>query len=170
MGRPLMVRFLSGVLIVVVITGCASAKVGISISDFKKSCWNASWQDATEVMIDDTNTVVICPVTGAVQDPQYQLFEDGILKRKVPENELIAMIEDKKCRSFGATPNTDAYINCRVSLAQMRAEAGQNEQLRRQNAAQYLLMLQAIQEPVNVKHTANCTATTIGNTTSYSCR
>lgn len=162
--RIIFLLFLFGLLY-----GCATAEVGMSIDDFKESCLYASWQNATEIKLDSSRTIVVCPVTGGMKDTQYQLFVNGVLEEIVPEDELIAMAEDLKCKSFHAEPGTPDYTQCRVTLAQMRFQAEQNDKTRQQNAAQQLLMLQAIQQPQEVNVNMNCTSSGVGSHTSYRC-
>jgi len=166
-----MPKLILSTVIVFILGACATARVGMTIADFKDSCWRAAWKDATEVAIDAARTIVVCPVTDGLMNPQYQLFEDGILRRLIPQEEAIAILEDSKCSSFGSIGNTEGYINCRKYLAKVRAQEAEMERSRRRTAALYLLTLQATRYPntYNALLLANCTSLKIGNYISYTC-
>jgi len=96
--------------------------------------------------------------------------------------------DDSKCRSYGAKPGTKPYIDCRLSLNQLRdqqaaraqeqaqaaavAEEAQEEQ-RQQNqralALQYLMSRPQPQPYVPANPNINCTSNHAGNQTYTTC-
>lgn len=160
-------------LLAVALSGCATARIGMTLDEFKSACRSASWADAEVVQLSSGSAVAVCSVTGVIADPQYQVFEDGVLKRLVPEDEVLAMLEHDRCVGFGAVLGTEPYTNCRISLAQLRAESQLSAQMQRQQAAvallQYSATLQQMSQPVTVRLQANCTARQVGSYTTYTC-
>ena len=76
----------------------------------------------------------------------------------------IATTQDEQCRSYGAVPGTDAYVNCRGMLAQ---QAGQAEMQKRAAIAQMLANRPApyqLPPPVHreIPQPRNCTSNVIG--------
>ncbi len=167
----LMSKLILSIFIVSILGACAIARVGMTMTEFKDSCWNAAWEDATEVRLDASRSIVVCPITNGFKNPQYQLFEGGILRRLVPKEEAIAILEDSKCSSFGTTANTAGYTKCRKYLAMVRAQEAEMERSRRKAAGLYLLSLQARTRPSNYNTLllVNCTSLKVGNYISYTC-
>lgn len=60
-----------------------------------------------------------------------------------PDPSQLAIRDDAQCQSYGAKPGSDAYVQCRVSLANQQ---GQANEMRRQRALQ-ILMNQQGQKP-----------------------
>ena len=166
-----MPKLILSIITISMLGACATARVGMTMAEFKDSCWNAAWEDASEVPIDASRSIVVCPITNGFKNPQYQLFEEGILRRLVPKEEAIAILEDSKCSSFGTTANTAGYIECRKYLAKGRAQEAEMERSRRRAAGLYLLTLQARSRPssYNKLLLVNCTSLKIGNYISYTC-
>ena len=48
-----------------------------------------------------------------------------------PTPEQIAAYQDAQCRSMGAVPGTDTYVQCRLSLMQMAQQEEAIEEMRR---------------------------------------
>jgi hypothetical protein len=89
--------------------------------------------------------------------------------------ELQAGRDDAQCQSYGATPGSDAYVNCRVQLDKTATDLqAQAEKERRQNIVKMLnsqsqqYQQQAPQPYVMPKQT-HCTSTAYGQTVSTNC-
>ncbi len=166
-----MSKLILSIFIISILGACATARVGMTMTEFKDSCWNAAWEDTTEVRLDASRLIVVCPITNGFKNPQYQLFEGGILRKLIQKEEAIAILEDSKCSSFGITANTAEYTKCRQYLAKVRAQDAELERSRSRAAGLYLLTLQARSRPssYNTLLLVNCTALKIGNYISYTC-
>lgn len=152
--------------------GCVTPEVGMTASEYKAQCKRATWLEAAEIRLSNSEAVVVCPQSGNAP-ARYQLFEYGTLRRIYSREEVLARLEDNRCRTFGLEVGTGDYVNCRMSLAQIRAQQEiAASQQQRQSAAmlmQYGLALQTMNQPTNVRVQTNCLATRLGNTISYNC-
>ena len=103
--------------------------------------------------------------------------------------QLLDAKDDAKCKSFGAKPGTDTYVNCRLQLQQMKVQSLSNNQAAAQAAAQQdaqnraaviqkLMNWQAAQpiyQPPPVyqmpvpRQSTNCTSNRIGDYTYTNC-
>jgi hypothetical protein len=79
--------------------------------------------------------------------------------------------QDATCRSYGATPGTDSYTQCRLSLnAQQQQQqaailgmAIQNNQVMAAQQAQQQQNLRAVVQPLPPSTQTNCATSYIGN-------
>ena len=82
---------------------------------------------------------------------------------------------DQKCRSFGAQPGTEAYVNCRVQLEQVAAvqeqtAAAQNARARAALAQGFANAGAAYSNAANANRPINCTSTrSMGSYTYTTC-
>ncbi len=104
------------------IASCATAKLGMTLADFASACRSAHIHGATGIPLSTGDLVVMCPIAGAgiPAYPQYQLFEEGVLKQLLPKDEVMALLEHDRCVSSGAEPGSETYANCRSYVAQLR--------------------------------------------------
>lgn len=81
-----------------------------------------------------------------------------------------ASADDAQCRSYGAAPGSDLYVNCRMQLDSRRTQA---DEARRQMAIRMLMNnKQQPAQPYSVQPVpaqVNCTSTTYGQTTNTNC-
>lgn len=97
------------------------------------------------------------------------------LKNLAVAKELQAAKDDAQCRSYGATPGSDAYVNCRVQLEKSATEKlAQTENERRQRIAQMLnSQSQQYQQPAPQSYVmpkqTNCTSMAYGQSVSTNC-
>jgi hypothetical protein len=156
-------------MIVLLTAGCVTPKVGMTMAEYGAQCRFATWREPTAISVSSGETVLQCSGTN------YQVFDrTGVLQKVLSEEEVVALIEDDKCKSFGLLPGNQAYVNCRLVLAQIRAQQETVAHARQQQAAQalmsYSLMLQRINQPQTLNIQANCTSHQVGTYTSYSCQ
>lgn len=85
-----------------------------------------------------------------------------------------AVSDDAKCQSYGATPGSDAYVQCRVSLANQQNRANE---ARRQRALQILMNQQGqkpqqpyMLQPVPSRQQTNCISNSIGPSVYTNCQ
>jgi len=146
--------------------GCVNSTQGTSMAKYAKSCKVAQWRSPVIVELIGDWSIATC------YDQKYHLFSSGVLQRSLEEGEAIAMMEDSQCVRYGATRGTQPYINCRVSLAQVRAQreiaSAQQQQAAVQNLLLYGQLLQQASPPAQ-RINMSCTSTTSGSITSYSC-
>jgi len=89
--------------------------------------------------------------------------------------ELQAAKDDAQCRSYGAIPGSDAYVNCRVQLDKTAADQlAQTERERRQRIVQMLnsqsqQYQQPAPQPYVMPKQTHCTSTAYGQTVSTNC-
>ena len=108
-------------------------------------------------------------------------FRNGVFVEEVNPQEAMAEYEDGVCKSYGLQIGSDKYVDCRMNLAQIRAQnqAAQAAQ-QNQNQAQSMQMMmlglgilsanQPHYIPSNdVRLKANCTSRQVGNATHYNC-
>ena len=158
-------------LVFVIISGCTVAKGGMTLEEFKSSCKSVLWANATEIPLTTGDVIAEC------NGGNYQLFEEGVIKRLISVDEAKAILEHDRCVSFGAVEGSPDYLNCRLSLAQMRTQQEAVATAQRQQASQALLFYgMALQNmnrpatPTTVNVQANCTSHQMGAYTSYTCR
>lgn len=80
------------------IASCATAKLGMTLADFASACRSAHIDGATGIPLSTGDLVVMCPIAGAgiPAYPQYQLFEEGMLKQLLPKDEVLALNRDPR--------------------------------------------------------------------------
>lgn len=86
--------------------------------------------------------------------------------------ELQAAKDDAQCQSYGATPGSDAYLNCRVQLDKAATDLqAQAEKERRQNIMKMLnsQSQQPAPQPYVIPKQTHCTSTAYGQTVSTDC-
>lgn len=86
--------------------------------------------------------------------------------------ELQAVKDDAQCQSYGATPDSDAYVNCRVQLDKTATDLqAQAEKERRQNIVKMLnsQSQQPAPQPYVIPKQTHCTSTAYGQTVSTDC-
>ncbi|MNC35336.1 hypothetical protein D3C75_838180 [compost metagenome] len=86
--------------------------------------------------------------------------------------ELQAAKDDAQCQSYGATPGSDAYVNCRVQLDRTATDLqAQAEKERRQNIVKILNSQnqQPAPQPYVIPKQTHCTSTAYGQTVSTNC-
>ncbi|WP_225607280.1 hypothetical protein [Pseudomonas sp. PDM10] len=89
--------------------------------------------------------------------------------------ELQAAKDDAQCQSYGATPGSDAYVNCRVQLDKTATDQlAQAEKERRQRVVQMLKTQsqqyqQPAPQPYVVPKQTHCTSMAYGQTVSTDC-
>lgn len=88
----------------------------------------------------------------------------GCSSLRGPSADQLAAAQDAQCRSYGSTPGSAAYVNCRTQLAGQYAEA---EQRRRIAIADGIAAHPVEFHPLPVKPTINCTTNTYGSQTVY---
>ncbi|WP_415770318.1 hypothetical protein [Pseudomonas sp. LB3P38] len=97
------------------------------------------------------------------------------LKILAAAKELQSSKDDAQCRSYGAAPGSDAYVNCRVQLDKTATgQLAQAENERRQRIVQMLnSQSQQYQQPLPQPYTApkqtHCTSMAYGQTVSMDC-
>jgi hypothetical protein len=68
--------------------------------------------------------------------------------------------DDARCTNYGATPGTDAYVNCRLQLSQMRQQAIQQLLNRPAYVSPYTpVPVLTLQTP----HSSNCITNFVGS-------
>ena len=98
-----------------------------------------------------------CAMLAACVPPQQQE------SRAIARQNQVDSQDDSRCRSFGTTPGTDAYTQCRLTLDQRRANAAAQGQAL---GMQYLMnrpapaAAPAYQMPVS--RPTNCTTSYVG--------
>lgn len=157
------------IMLVLLSAGCVTPKVGMTMEEYRAECRFATWRAPTSISLSNGETVLQCA------DMDYQVFDqNGVLQNILSKEEVVALIEDDKCRSFGLSPGDEAYVNCRLVLAQIHAQQEAIARARQQQAAQalmnYSLMLQTINQPRTINIQANCTSQQMGMYTYYSCQ
>lgn len=150
-------------------TGCVSPKVGMTMEEYSSQCRFAWWQSPTSLTLSSGETLLQCA------DADYQIFdENGILQRVSSREEVISILEDDKCKSFGVSPGEAEYINCRMTFAHIRAQEEALARAQQIQASQalmnYGLMLQNMGQPQTVNVRANCVSQQMGTYTYYSCQ
>lgn len=86
--------------------------------------------------------------------------------------DLQAAKDDAQCQSYGATPGSDAYVNCRVQLDKTATDLqAQSEKERRQNIVKMLnpQSQQPAPQPYVIPKQTHCTSTAYGQTVSTNC-
>lgn len=86
--------------------------------------------------------------------------------------QLQAAKDDAQCQSYGATPGSDAYVNCRVQLDKTATDLqAQAEKERRQNIVKMLnsQSQQPAPQPYVIPKQTHCTSTAYGQTVSTNC-
>jgi hypothetical protein len=97
------------------------------------------------------------------------------LKTLAVAKELQAAKDDAQCQSYGATPGSDAYVNCRVQLDKAATDQlAQAENERRQRIVQMLntqnqQYIQPVPQPNVLPKQTNCTSMAYGQTISTNC-
>jgi hypothetical protein len=94
------------------------------------------------------------------------------LKKLAAAKELQAAKDDAQCQSYGATPGSDAYVNCRVQLDKTATNLqAQAEKERRQNIVKMLnsQSQQPAPQPYVIPKQTHCTSTAYGQTVSTNC-
>lgn len=97
------------------------------------------------------------------------------LKKLALAKELQAAKDDAQCQSYGATPGSDAYVNCRMQLEKAATDQlAQAERERRQRIVQMLnsqnqQYQQPLPQPYTVPKQTNCTSMAYGQTVSTNC-
>ena len=124
-------RWIGPVLCIATLFGCATAPVGMTIAEFNTVCASSSPQGAVEHSLSTGEVVMICPTTGTRADPLFVLFEEGKVKRRLPETEVIAMLEHDRCLLVSESE----YADCRVAFVERRAQLAEGAATRRQRAA-----------------------------------
>lgn len=91
-----------------------------------------------------------------------------------PDPAQIAVNQDAQCQSYGAKPGSDAYVQCRVNLANQQNQANE---ARRQRALQMLMNQQGqtpqqpyMLQPVPTRQHINCSSNSIGQTVYTNCQ
>jgi hypothetical protein len=83
----------------------------------------------------------------------------------------VAIRDDAQCQSYGAKPGSDAYVQCRVALANQQ---GQANDARRQRALRMLMNQQGQQpymlQPVPARQQTNCISNSVGQTVYTNCQ
>lgn len=103
------------------ITGCVTAKLGMTVADFTSACESHSIDGATEIPLSTGDRIVMCPTNSAgLHIPQYKLFEEGVLIRLLPKDKVMVLLEHDRCIFLSAARGSDAYAGCRSCLAQLR--------------------------------------------------
>lgn len=82
--------------------------------------------------------------------------------------------DDAQCQSYGATPGSDAYVNCRVQLDKTATDQlAQSEKEQRQRVMQMLnsqsQQYQRAPQPYVMPKQTNCTSMAYGQTVSTNC-
>jgi len=82
--------------------------------------------------------------------------------------------DDAQCQSYGATPGSDAYVNCRVQLDKTATDQlAQSEKEQRQRVMQMLnsqsQQYQRVPQPYVMPKQTNCTSMAYGQTVSTNC-
>lgn len=88
-----------------------------------------------------------------------------------PTPEQIAAAQDAECRSYGAKPGTDAYVDCRMRLVQMeqqRRTALATAIISRPRPEPYMVVVPT-PAPITTTPRINCTSRTIGSTVYTDC-
>lgn len=88
--------------------------------------------------------------------------EGSIASDAMKGPQVLAQQDDGQCRSYGASPGSDAYTQCRMMIAQQRET--RHESRRRGMLAAAIAMQPPPSRPVN------CTSTGYGNVVNTSCR
>lgn len=91
-----------------------------------------------------------------------------------PDPAQMAAKNDAQCQSYGAKPGSDAYVQCRVALANQQRQANE---ARRQRALQILMNQQGqkpqqphMMQPVPAKQQTNCISNSVGQGVFTSCQ
>lgn len=152
------------------LVGCVTPKAGMTMDEYRSKCKVAfPWAEITSLPLSTGQTVLMCA------DADSQVFsEAGILEEVLSKDQVVALLEHDRCKSFGLSPGEQSYVNCRLTLAQIRAQQEAIARAKQQQAAQalmnYSLMLQSINQPQTVNIQANCTSYQMGNYVHYTCR
>lgn len=106
----------------------------------------------------------------------YEIRQES-LKRLAISQQGQATTDDQQCRSYGAIPGSDAYVNCRVLLSTSKVQADAQikyqqktllyEQLK--NTSQNQKTVSPALPQVPIQKSISCTANQIGNTTYTNC-
>lgn len=96
--------------------GCApvTPELGMEQSAYASQCGNSSQVGSFA----NGDAIMNCPQNKGRLD----IFRNGVFVESVDWVYATARVEHEQCLSYGAAPNTDAYTNCRLTLAQMRAQ------------------------------------------------
>lgn len=154
----------------ILLTSCTvTPEIGMTMAEYRAECKKWTWDAPSQIDLSSGKTVLKCG------DMDIQVFNrSGTLERISSQEQVIALIEDDRCKQFGLSKGSSSYMNCRLYLANLRAQREAIQAARRQQASQalmnYGLMLQSINQPQQVNIQANCTAHRMGSVTHYNCR
>lgn len=106
---------------------------------------------------------------------------NGYANRQANLNTLAAVKEqqaakdDAQCQSYGATPGSDAYVNCRVQLdktvtdLQAQAEKERRQSIVKMLNSQSQQYQQPAPQPYVIPKQTHCTSTAFGQTVNTNC-
>lgn len=147
-------------------SGCAvTSAPGTTMAEYSASCKKVQWLTPTIFSLAEGGAVVTCG------DNKYHLVSGGSIQRTISKAEAVALIDDSKCLSWGVQHGEPEYQECRLALAQIRAQQDAARQQRAAAALQSAIMLNALTAPSPAANApVTCTSTVMGSFTSYTCQ
>ena len=97
----------------------------------------------------------------------YAIRQESLKNLAAAEGQK-ANSDDAECRSFGAQPGTDTYVNCRIQLKKIASDQQTESAAQKQRAAQAFIMNMQQQQPA-IQPQINCTSTKFGQTVNTNC-
>lgn len=112
---------LSLVLISLLHVGCTSSpRVGTSLGEYQDACESFAESSATTFANGDVVMACVGELSG---DENRYLFRDGVMVSRVSQAEVRDRVDHEKCVSWGATPGSPEYLQCRSDAESRRQHA-----------------------------------------------